>query len=388
MYEDLVDSTDGSPNTVYSIPSTRSNLSIQSLPGSPMSVRPPLLQTSLGGSQPFLPSPINPLFSQRNIASRPSGLGSSNTSMNFPQQRQPTDDYDSEGGTPEVEFLGMQPINRHTLPASGMSSRQPFSGNLPTVQQHMGRLFQNIPTIPASGFTNFGRFSNTGPISTGGPPNLLPHPSDNDYREPTAFLNRFSGLGTANAPFDLEDEGLFHPLNDGWELPGAALSADYYRLNSYANYVRNDPTKTVEEIRSLLENIRPDMEIPPENREGTPDAMVYPLMEHQKIGLAWLKAAEEGKTKGGILADDMGLGKTIQTLALLVSRKSTDPKCKTTLIVAPVALLKQWEREIQKKLKPEEEHKLSTYIYHGGTSRKAQKKWDDLAKFDGKLHRG
>lgn len=61
----------------------------------------------------------------------------------------------------------------------------------------------------------------------------------------------------------------------------------------------------------------------------------------------------------------MGLGKTIQALALMVARRSTDRKCKTTLIVAPVALLKQWEREIQTKLKPGPRNQLSTFILHG-----------------------
>ena len=61
----------------------------------------------------------------------------------------------------------------------------------------------------------------------------------------------------------------------------------------------------------------------------------------------------------------MGLGKTIQALALMVARRSTDRKCKTTLIVAPVALLKQWEREIQQKLKPGPRHTLTTFIFHG-----------------------
>ena len=61
----------------------------------------------------------------------------------------------------------------------------------------------------------------------------------------------------------------------------------------------------------------------------------------------------------------MGLGKTIQALALMTTRRSSDRKCKTTLIVAPVSLLKQWEREIQKKLKPGPRHSLTTFILHG-----------------------
>lgn len=74
----------------------------------------------------------------------------------------------------------------------------------------------------------------------------------------------------------------------------------------------------------------------------------------------------------------MGLGKTIQALALMVSRRSTNPARKTTLIVAPVALLKQWEREIERKLKPGSQHSLSSFIYHG--PRKAT--WEKLRTFD------
>lgn len=170
-----------------------------------------------------------------------------------------------------------------------------------------------------------------------------------------------------------------NPLNGGWGVPGGRE----YRpeIKNYINHINNDPTKTSEQLRSLMENIRPDMEIPPEDREGTPDDMTYPLMEHQKLGLTWLKAMEDGSNKGGILADDMGLGKTIQALALIVSRKSPDPARKTTLIVAPIALLKQWEREIEKKLK--EQYRLKVIIHHG--NHKKSKSFADLAEYDGEL---
>jgi len=75
----------------------------------------------------------------------------------------------------------------------------------------------------------------------------------------------------------------------------------------------------------------------------------------------------------------MGLGKTIQALALMVSRKSDNPTCKTTLVVAPVALMKQWEREIKSKLRSASNHRLSTYILHGA---KRQVEWRKLKTFD------
>ena len=65
------------------------------------------------------------------------------------------------------------------------------------------------------------------------------------------------------------------------------------------NHVTNDPNRTKSEIKALLENIRPDEDLPPENREGTPEAMTYALMEHQKLGLAWLKKMEMSEQKGG-----------------------------------------------------------------------------------------
>jgi hypothetical protein len=188
-----------------------------------------------------------------------------------------------------------------------------------------------------------------------------------------------SSLGLSDLDLHLFIDPARNTMSGGWQDPGG-LSRLSGEVRNYVDYVSNDPTKTRDEIKSLLENIRPDMEIPKEEREGTPEAMYYPLMEHQKLGLAWLKKMEEGTSKGGILADDMGLGKTIQTLALLVARPSQDQKKKTTLIVTPVALLKQWEREISKKLKAD--HQLSVCIYHGPG--KKAKSFADLAEHDGK----
>ncbi|KAF2765473.1 hypothetical protein EJ03DRAFT_330945 [Teratosphaeria nubilosa] len=152
---------------------------------------------------------------------------------------------------------------------------------------------------------------------------------------------------------------------------------DLYR-DRYEAYAGHDPTKTKEEIEALLANIRPDEELPAHLRVQTPEGMTVKLKKYQELGLTWLKKCEEGTNKGGILADDMGLGKTIQMLSLMVSHRSEDPRCKTTLIIAPVALMRQWQEEIATRIKPRP-HALSVFVHHGQAKKK---RFADLRMYD------
>ncbi|CAJ2504481.1 Uu.00g118750.m01.CDS01 [Anthostomella pinea] len=170
-----------------------------------------------------------------------------------------------------------------------------------------------------------------------------------------------------------------YDYQNGIDALGNALP-DHVR--SFVNDFIEDPRKNEEEIKELLANIRPDMEIPEEDREQTPEELKYPLYRHQQVALSWMKRMEADEKKlGGILADDMGLGKTISSLALMVTNKAQRPPApgkrfvKTTLIVGPLALIRQWEREIQKKIKSR--YSLSTYIHHG---RKTN--YDQLRTYD------
>ncbi|ROW13836.1 hypothetical protein VPNG_03589 [Cytospora leucostoma] len=161
--------------------------------------------------------------------------------------------------------------------------------------------------------------------------------------------------------------------DNGLDAQGNPLSA---RLRTFAEDLYDDPRKTAEEIKDLLANIRPDEEIPEEDRIGTPEALRYPLYPHQQLALQWMTNTENGKNKSGILADDMGLGKTISTLALMVSRPASD-RLKTNLIVGPVSLIKQWETEIRKKIKPG--NRLSLLLLHNTATKY---KYEELRNYD------
>ncbi|GBE87557.1 hypothetical protein SCP_1102340 [Sparassis crispa] len=103
--------------------------------------------------------------------------------------------------------------------------------------------------------------------------------------------------------------------------------------------------------------------------------MEIALMPHQVIGVAWMLDKENSPYKGGCMSDEMGLGKTVQMISVIVSNQSEDPMCKTNLIVAPLALLDQWQLEIEMKTNCD----LKCLIYHGSNKPKKRK---DLLKYD------
>ncbi|KAF2218699.1 SNF2 family N-terminal domain-containing protein [Elsinoe ampelina] len=139
-----------------------------------------------------------------------------------------------------------------------------------------------------------------------------------------------------------------------------------------------DPAELTEDLKNLMDNIRPDEELPVEERDVEIESMTVKLKPYQGAGLTWLQNMEDGTNKGGILADDMGLGKTVQAIALMSTRPSPDPANKTTLIICPVALLRQWKEEIQNKLK-RGRHSMSVYIHHGPQKKKTHQ---ELRAFD------
>ncbi|GIJ25550.1 helicase HelZ [Micromonospora qiuiae] len=80
------------------------------------------------------------------------------------------------------------------------------------------------------------------------------------------------------------------------------------------------------------------------------------LRPYQRRGLAWL-AFLQSLGLGGVLADDMGLGKTVQLLALLAA---DPPEAGPTLLVCPMSLVGNWQREAA-RFTPE----LRVHVHHG-----------------------
>ena len=79
------------------------------------------------------------------------------------------------------------------------------------------------------------------------------------------------------------------------------------------------------------------------------------LLQHQEKGIEWMLRQWENGYQGVLLADDMGLGKTLQTLAFIGGLKKTctdnyEMLKKPILIVAPTALLANWQSEYEKFL--------------------------------------
>nr|WP_240942492.1 DEAD/DEAH box helicase [Planosporangium thailandense] len=89
---------------------------------------------------------------------------------------------------------------------------------------------------------------------------------------------------------------------------------------------------------------------------AAPPGFAGTLRPYQERGVAWL-AFLESLGLGGILADDMGLGKTIQLLALTAS---DPPEAGPTLLVCPMSLVGNWQREAA-KFAPD----LRVHVHHG-----------------------
>ncbi|GBU28206.1 hypothetical protein R84B8_01764 [Treponema sp. R8-4-B8] len=106
-----------------------------------------------------------------------------------------------------------------------------------------------------------------------------------------------------------------------------------------------------------------------EQKFSIPDALKAQLRPYQKRGFNWICSLLFSGF-GCILADDMGLGKTVQSIASILRLKEEGLLKNKCLVVAPAALLANWERELR-RFSPS----LRVSRYHG-KSRIIDKKHD------------
>jgi DNA excision repair protein ERCC-6-like len=112
----------------------------------------------------------------------------------------------------------------------------------------------------------------------------------------------------------------------------------------YAAKKKTEPTSLLSEALKTS----PQSELDSLPRLLLPTDIEERLYDHQRIGVNWMYNLY-CKDSGGILGDDMGLGKTFQVISLLIGLMLTK-QIMRVLILAPVVVLPNWQREITEYL--------------------------------------
>lgn len=141
-------------------------------------------------------------------------------------------------------------------------------------------------------------------------------------------------------------------------------------VGTYGNdYAHVSPEKAMEGLNEIFDTFDNKDDEANGNlpyADGKVEGLKITLLPHQIRGLRFLldREAEKISHKGGLLCDDMGLGKTIQSISLILSNpmkeKVENGPIKATLVVAPLALVYQWQNEIKDKAP-----KLRVKVHHG-----------------------
>jgi SNF2 family DNA or RNA helicase len=94
-------------------------------------------------------------------------------------------------------------------------------------------------------------------------------------------------------------------------------------------------------LRAMVQQLSGHAELP---EVLAPPSVLASLRPYQQQGLNWLQFLRASGLDG-ILADDMGLGKTLQTLSHIQVEKEAGRLTQPALIIAPVSLMGNWQRE-------------------------------------------
>lgn len=224
-----------------------------------------------------------------------------------------------------------EPSDRHTAPEEG-STEDFASSSISRVAQSMSEIAQARPTTKLLDLTAL--------------PELDP---------PTRPFQRLkTPLKRPVSPSTEKSEKKKRKLRKTRRpLPDKKWRKDYFTKKlmdgSDGGATRDSTASDYEEENRREAANGEDIEQPPIILEGglkIPGTIYSQLFDYQKVGVQWLWELHCQRA-GGIIGDEMGLGKTIQVISFLGALHFSK-LYKPSIVVCPVTLLRQWQREAQK----------------------------------------
>lgn len=188
-----------------------------------------------------------------------------------------------------------------------------------------------------------------------------------------------SGRGTAGFPIDVDEETSLEDLTRASEAVNFRAGGDIAQTLAL-NEDQLSKLPAAEQPEGVSATLLPYQlqglawltakENPTFPELGSPDSVqLWKRDNHGRytnIATNFTVAAAPNLLSGGILADDMGLGKTLQIISLIMTGGKG-----STLIVAPVGVMSNWEQQIKRHVK--EENLPKVLIYHGASRQTAAK---------------
>ena len=147
------------------------------------------------------------------------------------------------------------------------------------------------------------------------------------------------------------------------------LNSGVISIKQYVKLVEADTFAEVSKVENHID--AGIIKAAPKAAVPIPDTLNATLFKYQEVGFYWLRYMLS-ESEGCILGDEMGLGKTMQVIATILDMKKNGKL--PVLIVAPVSLLANWQRECT-KFAPS----LNVCLHHGG---KRTGNYRDLLEYD------